>query len=506
MSLREHVYQLRARWQWIIGGLALGLLFAGVATALTPTQYAATAVVYLSPGQSNNDPIAAYQGSLFTNQRMKSYAQLVSGDRVARDVVDELGLQESVGEVAQKLSATAQPDTVVLRVMATDGNPAGAADLANAAATSLGLLIPQLERPPGEAGPIPVTIQVVQPAVPPSSPVAPNLSRNLALGALGGLLAGLGAAALRSTLDHSVRSTRTLQDAVSAPVLGVIPLRRARRRTPGATMPAEIEAYRRVRTNLHHAGIERGVVLVTSAVHGEGRSTMVCNLAAAMGAGGSRVLVLDADLRNPGIAGRLDTGLEAGLTDVLAGRIPVTTAIWAGSDRSFDVIGSGPVPLNPSELLGSQQLADLLEELGARYDVVLLDSPPLLEVTDGAELAALADATIMICRYGRTDLGQLRAGADSLAAVAARLVGAVLTMVPDRGSRGSEPAAHQHVEGQPATAAQLELAGTLRPHRVRHRARYDTTPDLEKPQPAAVPQPTPASAGEPNHHAARYQD
>jgi capsular exopolysaccharide synthesis family protein len=500
MNLHEHAQRLRARWRWIVGGLLLGLALGGAMGAAAPTLYSSTTALYLSPGQSNNDPIAAYQGAMFTDQRMKSYAQLVSGDRVAQDVIAELGLDASVGGISQKLLATAQPNTAVLQVTATDTAPAEAADLANAAAASLTRLVPQLERPPGEEGPVPVRIQVIEPAVPQSTPVAPALGRYLLLGALGGLLAGLGLVALRDALEGRVRSTRDLQAAADAPVLGVIPLRRRGSRARAADDAAEAEAHRRLRTNLRHAALERGVLVVTSTRHGEGCSTVVFGLAAALTASGCRVLVVQADLRGPGIAGDPGTTPPAGLTDVLAGRIPVRKGIHPRPEQSFDVLGGGSAPSNPSELIGSQQLADLLQEFREEYDVLLVDAPPLLAVTDGVELAALADATILVCRHDRTRRAHLLASVASLSAVSARLVGTVLTMVPPRelpGARAEEHAAAPREE----QAAPPVLAGTLRPYRLPHPRHGQDALGSRNVQASAVRHTTPAPPDNPNHHA-----
>jgi non-specific protein-tyrosine kinase len=466
MTLRQHLRELGSRWPWIVGGLVLGLLVAWLMTARSPERYEATTTAYLSPGQSNNDPIAAYQGALFTDQRMKSYAQLVSGERVAQDVIADLGLDESVDEVAAKLSATAQPDTVVLRLTATDSTPHGAAALANAAASSLARLVPLLERPPGEIGPYPVTVQIVAQAAPSANPVAPDPARNLVLGALAGLLAGLGGAALRRATDDSVRSVTALADAVPVPVLGVLPLPRGRERARAAATLALQEAYRRVRTNLHHTGLERGVVAVTSASRGEGRTSFVMGLAGVLAAAGSRVLTVDADFRKPRLGDHPDQGGATGLTDVLAGLVPLDTAIRRAADGSFDVLAAGAPPVNPSELASSQQLADVLEELSGRYELLIVDSPPLLDVTDGAELAAFADCAVLVCRFRRTTRGELLAATDTLSTVSARLVGTVLTMAPDQGGVRADTAVATDV-GDQETAAKLALPGALVPRRLR---------------------------------------
>ena len=175
--------------------------------------------------------------------------------------------------------------------------------------------------------------------------------------------------------------------------------------------------------------------MVTSSMPGEGKTTTLCNLAIAMAAAGSRILVIEADLRRPKVADLLGVERSVGLTNVLAGQVRVQQAIqpWAGG--RFDVLASGPLPPNPSELLASEHTEDLLEELREQYDMVLLDSPPLLPVTDAAAVAPATDGAILICRYKETSQTQVKAAVAALEAVSAPLLGTVFTMVPSSGPR-----------------------------------------------------------------------
>jgi len=246
---------------------------------------------------------------------------------------------------------------------------------------------------------------------------------------------------------------------------------------------------------MRHAGLEDGVVLVTSPDRAEGRTTLAYGLGEALAAGGSRVLLVDADLRSPDVGEDAEPTRPVGLTDVLAGRVPVRDAIRSTLEHPFDVLGSGSAPSNPSELVSSQQLADLLEELRRRYDVLLIDSPPLLGVSDAAELAALADCTILVCRHGRTRKAHLRAGVTALSAVSARLVGTVLTMTRRPQRTGEHPAT------PPQPADRPILAGTLRPYRVPHPRHGEDQLVSRTIRAGAVRHAHAAPADNPNHHA-----
>lgn len=170
--------------------------------------------------------------------------------------------------------------------------------------------------------------------------------------------------------------------------------------------------------------------MVTSAIPGEGKTTTLCNLAIVLARAGQRVAVLETDLRRPCAVDYLGLEGAVGLTSVLAGRLGLDEALQPWGSALFDVLASGPIPPNPSELLASRQMTNVLAELNQRYDTVLLDAPPLLPVTDGAILAAACDGALVVVRYGKTKRHQIRAAFAALEAVSARPLGTVLSMAP----------------------------------------------------------------------------
>jgi non-specific protein-tyrosine kinase len=177
-------------------------------------------------------------------------------------------------------------------------------------------------------------------------------------------------------------------------------------------------------------------VVITSSVPSEGKSTTACNLAIALAQAGSRVLLIEADLRRPKVAEYLGVDGSNGLTDVLIGKTTPENAIVTWQRGLLDFLPAGTIPPNPSELLGSHQMAELLKELGKRYDIILLDAPPLLPVTDAAIMATAADGAILVARSGNTTKEQIRQAADALQQVNARLLGTVLNFAPQRKRRG----------------------------------------------------------------------
>jgi capsular exopolysaccharide synthesis family protein len=254
------------------------------------------------------------------------------------------------------------------------------------------------------------------------------------LAALLGLVAGIGAAVLRERLDTTVRDDLALQRAAGAPVLGQIPYDDDGKAAPlivgVAEHSARGEAMRKLRTNLRFIDIQDQcqVVALTSATQGEGKTTTCCNLAITLAESGSRVLLIDADLRRPQVAEYLGLESRVGLTDVLIGNVSIGDAAQPWGDLELFVMASGSIPPNPSELLGSERMAHLLRTAREWVDIILIDTPPLLSVTDGAVVAVRADGTVLLSQYGRTSQAQIAAAVNALQRVSARVLGCVLTM------------------------------------------------------------------------------
>lgn len=439
MMLQEYLRILRERWVMIVAAVLVAGVAAGAAWYLWPKEYTASLTLYVS-AQTADSTQTAYQGAQLSQQRVTPYAELVSSERVATDVGRELGLVGAPAELARRITASSALDSVLIDVAVTDPAPAQAAAIANAVGRAMTNLVAELERP-STPGAVPaVAIRVVQDAAVPTAPSSTSLPVALALGVLAGLGLGIAAALARNALDTSVTSPEQLRAAVDAPNLGTIAY--------DAGVPAHpltvhddphsprAEAFRQLRTNLQFVDVDQPhkVIVVTSSLPGEGKSTTLANLAIALASAGQRVLAIEADLRRPKLADMLGLERAVGLTSILSGRVRPEQAVqhWQGG---VDVIASGALPANPSELLASRQMASLLAELRRQYDVILVDSPPLLPVTDAAAVVPATDGALLICRYKATKRGQAGAAAAALEAVSARLLGTVFTMVPSAGPR-----------------------------------------------------------------------
>jgi len=217
-------------------------------------------------------------------------------------------------------------------------------------------------------------------------------------------------------------------------VLSAIPFDRKAEKSPliteGSAQSARAEAMRQLRTNLQFVNVDRPLrsLVVSSALSGEGKSTTVCNLGIAFAEAGKRVIIVDADLRRPSVAEYFGLEGAVGLTDVLAGRANVRDVVQPWGSSGLWILPSGYVPPNPSELLGSGNMADLLTALGSGFDIILIDTPPLLPVTDAAVMSTIADGCLLVSRHAKTTTSQAGLAAEALAAVSAKLHGCVLNM------------------------------------------------------------------------------
>lgn len=437
MELRDYLHLLRRRWAWIVATAAVVLAASAAITALATPQYEAKARLFVTiqQGSSASD---VYQGGLFSVQRVASYADLAetSAD-LAEVVIRSLELTGSTRELLDQVSARVVRDTVNLEVSVTDPDPLRAQLKTQAYAEALVDMIRQLETPTDGSG-SPVRAAIVDPATMPTEPVSPNPVQNLSLGLVVGLVLGVGVALLREMLDTSVDDLDDIKAVTDAPILGSIPFDSATRLKPLVTSleahAPRVEAFRVLRTNLQFIDVDAAdkVFVVTSALPEEGKSTTAVNLALTMAQAGHRTLLLEADLRRPKATAALGLDHAIGVTTVLLGKVHLDDALQQDEDCGLSVLASGPIPPNPAELLQSHAMADLLRQIRDRFDMVIIDAPPLLPVTDAALLAAQADGAVLVVRHGRTTKAHLAQAVSRLHQVDTEPLGVVLNMVPDQ--------------------------------------------------------------------------
>ena len=290
-------------------------------------------------------------------------------------------------------------------------------------------------------------VQSIDEATLPTFAVSPNRKRAITYSALVGLLLGFALAFALDRLDDSVKSPDELRDQLELPMLGLIPAIRAERgsrRAADSTAGRLIthadprspvaEAYRSMRTNLAFARAQQSpqAIVVASPGPADGKSTTVANLAITFAQQGQRTLLMDADLRRAVLDKAFDVARSPGLTEVIIGEAALGDVIHETGVPNLSIVASGRFPPNPAELLGSTKMQEILHEAKARFDVVLLDSPPLLAVTDAAVLSTMVDGVVLVIRTERTKRDAVRRALGHIRSVRGRLLGAVLNDVDMR--------------------------------------------------------------------------
>ena len=432
MELQDYWQTIRRRWRVVLLVLAATLAAAAVLTFTSTPQYASSTRLFVSTSES--DSSAAYTGNLFATQRVASYADLVGSRQVAEQVSDDLGGNLDPDVLTDRVTATVVPETVILEITATDADPAMAQAIAQAYAEQLIVLVDELETPKGKQD-ASIKATIVDNAQESSAPVSPQPARNLALAAVLGLLLGVGLAVARELLDTTVNSNDDVAEVTGAPILGNIADDPAAQLSPLTTLTQLTpwaESFRVLRTNMQYVEIDEDqkVLVLTSALPGEGKSTTAINLALTMSLADRRVVLIECDLRRPLIAKRLDLDGAVGTTNVLIGKVSLQDALQVYGDSALRVLACGPIPPNPSELLQSHAMEALLKELRRDFDTIILDAPPLLPVTDAALLASQADGAVIVVRHGQTTKDQLGHAIERLDAVDAKTLGVVVNMSP----------------------------------------------------------------------------
>ncbi|WP_285137040.1 polysaccharide biosynthesis tyrosine autokinase [Microbacterium sp. lyk4-40-TSB-66] len=436
MELSDYIRILRKNWIAIVALTLIGLSATTVYTLTRTPIYESSSTIFVST-QAGGTAAELQQGSSFTQARINTYVGLVRTPIVLDPVIAQLDVSTTPAALAGRVSATAALNSTLITITVSDADATRAASLANAIASSLSSVVPQLE-PESNDGSSPVRLSRVSEAQPALSPSSPNTPLNLAIGLIAGLVLGLGVAALRTSLDNKVRTLREAETITKAPAIGAIAYDVKARERPlivhADPLSPRAESFRALRTNLQFLDMGgRSSFVVTSSIASEGKSTTTINLAIALADAGKRVALIDADLRKPSVASYLGIEGGVGLTDVLIGRAAVDDVMLPWGGRSLFVLPSGKIPPNPSELLGSHKMGSFLSALEEDFDVVLCDAPPLLPVTDAAILARLTSGAIMVVSAGRATKHQLAGSTEALNTVGAKLAGFVMSMVPTRG-------------------------------------------------------------------------
>ncbi|MCR8670845.1 polysaccharide biosynthesis tyrosine autokinase [Agrococcus sp. HG114] len=430
---------VRKSWLLILGLVVASAGVGYVASASQAPQYESAASLYfaLNEGTSGAD---LNQGSTYTQNQMLSFARLATSSRVLEPVIEQLGLDTTPTDLAERISITIPQDTVILEVAASSSDAARAAEMANAVSVQLVAVVQEVASR-GEEGVARITASVIDVAVPPAVQSSPNKTRDTALAGLLGLLLGLVAAFVLTVADTRVRNEAAVARVTDLPVLGSVA--RTRRGVDAGLVAARdphgavAEDVRRVLSALAFSALNGSSsrILVTSCSPGEGKSTFATNLAVVFADTGERTLIVDADLRRPRVHELFGLDGSVGLTTALVGDIRLSDAIVTWGERGPDVLVSGVLPPSPAAVITSEPFREALDAAAATYETVIIDSPPVLTVADSNLLAPLVDGVVIVVDSSKTRRPQLARTIRSLEAAGGRIIGIVLNKSrPRRGS------------------------------------------------------------------------
>ncbi|WP_347108265.1 polysaccharide biosynthesis tyrosine autokinase [Paenarthrobacter sp. S56] len=455
MELTDYWKVLRAHWISVIAITIAGGIVAFGWTLTQTKVYSANASGIISVGV-NKDLGTAMAGETYSKSRAKSYLDVAKSRSVAETVIQDLTLQgTSPEQLIARVSVQNPQDTATLKFTAQASTPETARDLAEAWVRAVGKQVAELEKAPGNSSETSiVSFRSLDSAQLPTSPTSPNTKLALVIGLVAGLVLAIAYALLRNIFDRKVRSAAQVESETGVAAIGTVPFHK---NFDGANRIvlshggndlenknhqdyAVAEAIRELRTNLQFMDVDNPprIIVVTSALPGEGKTTVVANLAQTIAASGQRVVVVDGDLRRPTLAKAFGLLNNVGLTDVLIGRATLNEVLqpWGETGDLF-VLGAGSVPPNPSELLGSNVMHTMLEDI-AKHAIVLVDAPPLLPVTDAAILTARTDGAIVVSRAGKTTYDQLKRALQNLERVKGRPLGLIINGVSRRSSKGED--------------------------------------------------------------------
>lgn len=440
----EDLWKLTRRQFVVIGVCVLvGLLLAFGWMALQQKEYTATAGGYVTAGGGSSIG-ESYSSQTLAQQKAQAYVTLFTNRKVTEDVIEKLGLDTTPQELASRITATVPEEGVTITVTAAGPRPEEARDIADAVVTAAAAEAKRME----ESGPTrqavgadgktrtvksqaQVLIEPNESAILPSSPSSPDPTRILPIGLLLGLLVGYAVAAVRHHNDTKVRHVDDIEAVAGTGVLGVLPMSKDLGSELGEARRSkafhEREALRKLRTNLRFVDVDNQPrsIVVSSANQGEGKSTVASNLATVLAESGEQVVLVDADLRRSAVARAFDLDGSVGLSEVLAGTIPLGDALQTTEVAGLQILAGGTTPPNPSELLGSHRMEALIAELSDKH-FVILDAPPLLPVTDAALLTRSADGAVLVVAAGSTHKEALERAAATLRAVDGKVLGVIL--------------------------------------------------------------------------------
>lgn len=437
IDIRE-IYQTIRKRVWIIIAITLLAAFlSGIVSIffLNEVYKSSTTLIVSKQNQGTGNDMQLSDVNL-ARYLVNTYSALAKSNLVLDRVLSELNLNMSLSQLKSKINVSAEGNTEIIRISVEDTVPERAMDIANSLAIIFIDEVNHLLKMEN--------VQVIDTARASHSPIRPRTMKNIAIAIVLGLMAGMGIVLLIEYLDNTIKTPEDVQKCMQLSVIGRIPdfdhespKRKHTNRTtrligsPSVKAPVE-EAYKTLRTNIQYSNLDNDlkIILVTSTSPEEGKTSTSSNLAISMAQSDNKVLLIDCDLRKPSVHKAFHILNIKGLTNVIAENMDYHEILNSVGIPNLDILTSGPTPPNPSELLGSTRMQVFIKKVLEEYDVIILDSPPVLPVSDAMVLSQLADRVIFVTRYGKTTYDEAENAKQGMENVGAKILGAVMNDIP----------------------------------------------------------------------------
>ncbi|MCE5291999.1 MAG: polysaccharide biosynthesis tyrosine autokinase [Nocardiaceae bacterium] len=432
MDVVNYLRRIIAQWRLIVIVTVLTAIGVGGLTLMMTPQYSTTSTFFISSKTSDLDVSAAMASSMYTQSKVLSYTAVAASDAMADAVIQDLKLDMSPTELQSEVKPTNVFGTVLIDITVTDPSPDRALAISQSIARNYNPVLSKIDATNSDR--MAVVASLLTPAALPTAPSSPRLMLNLIVAILSGAILGVAIAALRDVLDNRITTEDDLRAVTKSPIMGSIAFDRDADAQPISIRSQHNvrgENFRHLRANLRFLNTDSDcrVIAVTSSAAGEGKTSVASNLAVALAESDFSVCLVDADLRRPQVSRVFGIVGGAGLTSVLIRQLDLDVALQ-DVGRGLRILSSGPIPPNPSEILASHHFSEVVATLRERFDFVVIDTAPLVAVSDGAEVARIADGTLLVVKHKYTTDSHLQKSVRALQSVDARLVGAVFNCVP----------------------------------------------------------------------------
>jgi polysaccharide biosynthesis transport protein len=439
MGSQEVLRMLRRRWLLVVLAGLLGTTLALIVAGIQSPKYTATADVFVTvtSGQTTGE---LAQGSTFSQDQARNFAAVVPREIVLGPVIKQFGLTTSLEDMRKNVDVDVPLNTSLITIKVTDHDAKLAADLTNAVASQLAIAVSTLSPTLSDVKGAPVRAEIIESASVPTEASSPIIPLYAVLGLLAGLVLAIGYLVIVELVVARIDSSEQVESLTGSVVLASVPRDRKVGRHPIAVtaLPLSLraESIRHARTALKFLpGEANQTFVVTSSVSGEGKSTTAANIAAAFAAEGLSTCLVEADLRRPRLEGLLDLTGGPGLSDIVVGQNQIEDTLQTWGPDNLQVILVGTVPPNASELLGSTRGQEALAMIAERFDVTIIDTPPLTAVTDAAIIGRMFGGVVLVVGGGKVRTSELRQATAALSVADVPIRGTIMNLAKDDASR-----------------------------------------------------------------------